>query len=224
MKLRFIFLTLTVKNPRLIDLKATIQDMQKAFNRMTKTVQWKRSILGYCRVFEITKPKCGKEKDNIHPHFHVLLAVKTSYFSGKSSTYLKKDDYADMWQKALRVDYKPVCDVRIITGKTKDGKVIKDSTAAICELIKYPLKDSDLSKFTWQEFKILDEQMTRVRAINYGGILKDGNKTNIIDIKIDKEALDMWREIEKVIMEYHKDLRRLVIKHSKLTSALENKT
>ena len=215
MKVRYIFLTLTIKNPPFGDLKETIKHMQAAFKRMVKTAQWQRSILGYCRVFEITKPKCAKEQGNIHPHFHVLLAVKSSYFSGSDGKYLTKDDYADMWQKALRTDYTPICDVRIIKPKTKDGKTVKDIPAAIAELIKYPMKDTDLKALSLEEFKSLDQQMRRVRAINYGGILKEANKQNIDEVELDESDLEQWREIETIIMEYHSKSRNYLVAYKK---------
>ena len=39
-----------------------------------------------------------------------------------NNLYLKKDDYAQMWQKALKVDYVPVCDVRIIKPNKEKNK------------------------------------------------------------------------------------------------------
>jgi plasmid rolling circle replication initiator protein Rep len=214
MKIRFIFLTLTVKNPRLEDLNETVKHMQASFKRMAETKKFKTLIQGYCRVFEITKPKCASEQGNIHPHFHVLLAVKPSYFNNYKNSYLTKDDYAEMWRKALRVDYTPVCDVRVIKPKTKGGEVVKDTTAAIAELVKYPLKDTDLKRFTWQEFKVLDEQMTRVRAINYGGILKEANKKDIDEIELDTESLEVWKEVEQIIMQYHAQKRKYIAMES----------
>jgi len=222
MKLRFLFLTLTVKNPRLEDLNQTIKHMQKAFSRISNTAQWKKSITGYCRVFEITKPKCASEQGNIHPHFHVLLAVKSTYFNSKSGKYLTKNDYTEMWQKALGVDYMPVCDVRIIKPKTKNGEIIKDTTAAIAELVKYPMKDTDLKRLTPQEFQILDEQMARVRAINYGGILKKANKQNIDDVEIDIESLELWREIEQIVMRYDPKKRQYIALESNKRGVLNS--
>ena len=208
MKLRFLFLTLTVKNPPMEDLKETVRHMQKAFRRMSQTVKWKNSILGYCRVLEVTQPrKNAYQMGNIHPHFHVLLAVKSTYFNSKSGKYLTKNDYAGMWQKALGVDYIPVCDVRICKAKGDKQAEI----AAIAELIKYPIKDTDLELMNWQKFKLLDEQMRGIRSINYGGILKDANKA-IDDESLDIEAedLELWQRIERVIMKYHTGQKRYI--------------
>lgn len=197
-KLRYIFLTLTVKNCKLNDLRATIDHMQKSFNEMTRTKKWKDSILGYLRVLEFTKEK--NRAGYMHPHFHLLLAVEPSYFDTKQNKYLKKDDFAKMWRKALRVDYEPVVDVRIIK-KNKDKNA---NAAVVAEICKYPLKDIDLSKLTWQEFEILVLQLKNVRNINAGGILKGILKpiANIDDdlINVDLESNDpLWIIIEKIL-------------------------
>lgn len=220
MKLRFLFLTLTIKNPPLEDLKDTVQHMQKAFAKMARWEKWKKSILGYCRVLEVTLPrKNAYQMGNIHPHFHVLLAVKPNYFNGKSKLYLSKNDYAEMWQKALGVDYTPVCDVRIC--KAKGDK--QEDIAAIAELIKYPIKDTDLELMGWRKFKLLEEQMRGIRSINYGGILKDANKS-IDDESLDIEAedLEQWRLIERVIMQFHAGQKRYIAKESDVKGIMSN--
>lgn len=210
MNVRFLFLTLTVKNPELEDLKTTTQHMQKSYERMVKTVKWKNSILGYSRVFEVTRPKCDKQVGKIHPHFHVLLVVRPCYFNGESGLYLKQNDFAEMWQKALRVDYKPICDVRITKPKGDKNQVL----ASIAELIKYPMKDTDLSKFSVDEFQILDEHMRNVRLINFGGVLKEGNRKSIDSVELVEEDIEMWQEIEKLLYEYSASQRKYLLKKS----------
>lgn len=48
-KIATIFLTLTVKNPDVKDLKSTIAKMNKSFNEMTRTKSFKNSVLGYLK-------------------------------------------------------------------------------------------------------------------------------------------------------------------------------
>ena len=210
MKFRSLFLTLTVKNPELVDLKTTTQHMQKSYQRMIQTVKWKNSILGYIRVFEVTRPKCDKQIGKIHPHFHVLLVVRPCYFNGESGLYLKQNDFAEMWQKALRVDYTPICDVRITKPKGDKSQVL----ASIAELIKYPMKDTDLSKFSVDEFQILEEHMRNVRLINFGGVLKEGNRKNIDSVELVEEDIEMWQEIEKLLYEYSASHKKYLLKKS----------
>lgn len=229
MKVRYLFTTFTVKNPDIVDLKETIQIMQGGFKTMVKTAKWKKSILGYCRILEITKPKVASQRGKIHPHFHVLTAVKPSYFSGGSNLYLNKNDYAQMWQKALRVDYTPVCDVRIVKPRQAvKGQVTEQQAtsreamvASVAEMIKYPMKDTDLKRFTLNEFKLIEEQMRGIRAINFGGILKEMNKiiAKIDQTELNAEDLKLWIEIQEIIMRYQRELRGYKILDSRRTGA-----
>ena len=227
MKLRYLFVTFTVKNPEIKDLRQSIDDMQKGFERMVKTQKWQKSILGYCRVLEITKPKKSTQQGKIHPHFHVLLAVKPSYFK-KSGKYLNTKDYALMWQKALRTDYTPVCDVRIVHPRgAKKGQVTEVESvssnamvAAVAEMIKYPMKDTDLKKFTVDDFKIIDEQMKKVRAINFGGVLKAMKKkySDLDKVELEAEDLKFWEEIQELIMRYLRKIKGYAVIDSKKTN------
>lgn len=204
-KMRYIFLTLTVANCHVSELRSTVQDMNKAFKRMSEKKGF--PALGYVRSLEVTpekdeyrnekneysdKPKKGyslirkARPDYCHPHFHVLMAVKSSYFNGRD--YLNKEDYAELWQQALRVDYKPVVDIRIVKAKEKPEQITNveietdsDSEdlaafealkAAIVEVVKYTVKPSDMvSNPSW--FLEMVNQLHRTRAVSLGGIFKD---------------------------------------------------
>ena len=81
--LRYIFLTLTVQNPKLEDTRLIISHMNKSFQRMSQSLRFKNSIVGFCRILEVHPQE--KNQDFMHPHFHVILAVRSSYF--KKSLY-----------------------------------------------------------------------------------------------------------------------------------------
>ncbi len=108
-ELRYIMLTLTVRNCRALDLRTTIRDMNAAWDRMTKRKAW--PAVGFVRSLEITRGDDGMA----HPHFHCLLAVEPGYFVGRK--YLSTAKWATMWQEALRVDYTPICDARAVKPK-----------------------------------------------------------------------------------------------------------
>jgi len=200
-KLRYIFLTLTVKNCHIDDLRATIQHMNKSFQRMHQTVKWKNSILGFLRVLEYTVQK--DNSDMIHPHFHCLLAVEPGYFVSTIGKYLSKNDFATMWQKALRVDYTPVVDIRIVKPNAKKDK--NADASVVAEMCKYPLKDTDIAKI--KDFEKLVLQLKNIRNINAGGIFKTILKgTEKIDddlIHIDDENKDeLWIIIKKILYSF----------------------
>ena len=106
------FLTLTVQNPKLEDTRLIISHMNKSFQRMSQSLRFKNSIVGFCRILEVHPQE--KNQDFMHPHFHVILAVRSSYFK---NLYIKQDEWQEMWKIALRVDYAPSVDVRIIKIK-----------------------------------------------------------------------------------------------------------
>jgi len=113
-------------------------------------------------------------------------------------------------KKALRADYKPICDVRITKSKGDKNQIL----ASIAELIKYPMKDTDLSKFSVEEFQILEEHMRNVRLINFGGLMKEGNKQDIDSVELVEEDIEMWQEIEKLLYEYSRDQKKYLLKKS----------
>lgn len=122
-----------------------------------------------------------------------------------------------MWQKSLRVDYNPVCDIRIVRPRNaKKGNVTEQEAnsqnsinSSIAEMIKYPMKDTDLKRFTVDEFKSIDAQMKGIRAINFGGILKEMNKevANLDNTELDDEDLKRWIEIQEIITKYLREIQ-----------------
>lgn len=198
-KLRYIFLTLTVKNCELDDLRSTVNAMSRSFSNMTKTVRFKNSILGFLRVLEFTV-----QKDNanmMHPHFHILLAVSSGYFDTKKGKYINSKEWSAMWAKALKVDYTPVVDVRIVRpNKTKNA-----NASVVAEMSKYPMKDTDIRRV--KDFENLTKQLKGIRNINAGGILKGIlQKANVIDDDLvntdEQERQELWVLIERILYSF----------------------
>ena len=153
---RWLFVTLTLRNCPIEDLRATLTDMHEAFKRMTKLKKF--PALGWIKSTEVTRGKDG----TAHPHFHCLLMVQPSYFG---ANYMKQAEWVEMWKKSLRVDYKPVLDVQAI-------KKDKQPSTLVPELLKYCTKESDLTADRdW--FLELTRQMHKMRTISTGGVLKN---------------------------------------------------
>ena len=194
-KVATLFLTLTVSNPDVKDLKSTIAKMNKSFNEMTRTKAFNNAILGYFKSIEILGDKTPKGQ--AHPHFHILLVVDTKYFSSRN--YLNKAQWTEMWKKALGVEYTPVVDVRRI--KSKNEK-FSDIDSAIAETVKYSVKHTELSKRSNEDFYYLYTQTKGMRFISAGGILKQHLNLIKIDddlINLKKENEALWIEIARLI-------------------------
>ncbi|HEY9881901.1 MAG TPA: protein rep, partial [Leptolyngbyaceae cyanobacterium] len=153
---RWLFLTLTVKNVQISELKVTLQHMNRSFQRLSQRRAWPAE--GWLRSTEVTRGRNG----TAHPHFHCLLMVRPGYF-GKN--YIKQDEWVEMWRDALRVDYNPVLDCRAV----KRGK---QPMQLVPELLKYCTKESDLvADREW--FLELTRQMHKLKCITTGGVLKE---------------------------------------------------
>ena len=166
---RFIFLTLTVKNPTATELLATLKKMNEGFKYLVdkhKTFapaqKLKDNLLGYLKAIETTY---NNKENTYHIHIHCLLAVRASYF-GKG--YVKQKEYTEMWQKAMHLDYVPLVDVR----------TIKNSSAkAIAEIAKYPTKTADILSLS-NENQAVDALITlhrtfhHRRLVTFGGVFR----------------------------------------------------
>ena len=55
---------------------------------------------------------------------HVLICVDSSYF-GKKENYISQKEWLAFWQKALKVDYKPVANITAIKPNKKGDSDIQ---------------------------------------------------------------------------------------------------
>jgi len=193
--IEILFLTLTAKNEPIERLRKTIKSMNEAFHRMQRTKRFKKSILGYIKAIEIlgSKTKNGES----HVHFHCLLIVPKSYFSGKY--YINRKEWVEMWKKALRVDYDPIVDVRRVRAK----KDYSSEFAASKETIKYSVKHTDLVNRTDEDFIHIIKQTKGMRFISTGGKLREMIKLQRIEkAKINRDLEPFWIEIAEEVYKW----------------------
>jgi plasmid rolling circle replication initiator protein Rep len=156
-KHRWLFLTLTQRNVPITELRSTLSDMNRAFQRLVQLKAF--PAIGWLRSMEVTQGRDGKA----HPHFHCLLMVSPGYFSGKK--YLKQAEWVELWRKCLRLDYNPVLDVQAVKQGSQPMELVP-------ELLKYCTKESDLVRDR-EWFLELTRQLRKTRAISTGGVLKE---------------------------------------------------
>src|SRR5690625_5335160 len=90
----------------------------------------KQIVKGYARKLEITY---NEERDDYHPHFHVLIAVDKNYFNN-SWSYIKRDRWLELWQQVTKKPSITQVDVRKVRN-SKDNKVFENA--------KYSANESD---------------------------------------------------------------------------------
>lgn len=171
-KSRFIFLTLTVKNCQLSELRETLTWMNKSWTLLTKRKEWPAQ--GWIRSVEVTR----SHDDSAHPHFHCLLMVRPSYFT---TGYLSQKRWSEIWQACLKVDYTPVVHIQVVKPSkgVQEGQERAAMLTALCETLKYSVKPSDILKTDAQimadrEWLIkITQQLHKTRAVATGGVLKE---------------------------------------------------
>ena len=140
-KLRGIFLTLTVRNVPLEALGDQLDEMNSAWRRLTARSFFPSQF--WFRRTEVTvgANACGSGY-MAHPHFHVLLMVKPSYFS---HGYVKQSEWQKQWMDSARLDYAPVIDVRTVKANSRSGSSSAgDAKRAVLEAAKYAAKATEL--------------------------------------------------------------------------------
>ncbi|MGT7407780.1 protein rep, partial [Escherichia coli] len=142
---RWLFLTLTVKNPPVGELRETLRQMNAAWKRLIERKEF-ASVLGWLRSTEITY---GKVPGCCHPHFHVVLWVPSSWFK---RDYVKHERWVEIWSECLRVDYAAGAHIKRV--RPKRGKVPEGASfaevqraaleAGVIETLKYTVKSSEI--------------------------------------------------------------------------------
>jgi len=201
---RWLFLTLTVRNCKLTDLRRTIQDMNKAWHRLIKRQEFS-VIQGWIRTTEVTRSK----DDSAHPHFHVLMMVRPSYFT---HNYVTQKRWTELWQECARLDYTPIVNVKAVKPKTGIGSIDQlPLRRAISETLKYSVKPQDM-RDDW--LIQLTQQVHHLRFIASGGVLKnvlrEGEETESdLLLADDPSATDDASEPD-VYFRWHRTIRRYV--------------
>jgi plasmid rolling circle replication initiator protein Rep len=197
---RWLFLTLTVRNCPITDLRATLADMNRAWNRLIGRPEFE-PVIGWIRTVEVTRGHDG----SAHPHLHCLLMVAPSYFNGKN--YVTKNRWQQLWQSVMRLDYDPVVDVRTVKGS---GDTIGHK--AVCETLKYSVKPTDMTDDpAW--FLEYTRQTHKLRFIATGGILKKILKTEKPetneDLLLTDNPADTELDMEEIlIFDWNKPTRK----------------
>lgn len=171
-----IFLTLTAPNVVKEKLDDEIKDFNKAFKRLSETKAFKSICKGYIRKLEVTY---NSERDDYHPHFHIVISVNKSYFTDKKY-YINQQKWLEMWKLAKRDDSITQVDIR--KAKLNDMK-------AVMELATYSAKASDVL-YSEEVFDVFYNALKGKQLIVFNGIFKDILKSYKAGDLKDFEELD----------------------------------
>lgn len=210
---RWLFLTLTVQNCHVSDIRATLETMHKAWRKLVKRKEF-ALVDGWIRTTEITRDKT-KPNTHAHPHYHAILLVKPSYFKGQR--YTKQAEWIRIWGECLQVSYLPNVDIRTVKPKGKDDTKLR---GVISETLKYAVKPSDMlgdgSPQARDWFLTYTKQVHKLRFVASGGLLKnalkdDDKMTNeqMIHTKDERES-ETTTDPRRLNFTFHSARRRYV--------------
>lgn len=175
---------LTVRNVPGSMLYDQITTMYNAFSSMAKNELlsgWKGSL----RFLEVSY---NMESKLYHPHLHVLVAVKPSYF--KSRYYVSRDLLTMLWRAALRVSYDPMV------------YITKCDPAAILEVSKYCVKPFDFEHVDPAEtlgiYRTFDVVLHSRRLIQSYGVVRKTIRECKLSDTLDDE-LDADYSVEALV-------------------------
>lgn len=164
----WVMLTLTVRNVNGCDLSHELTLLMESWRRLTRSADWRKRVLGSMRSLEVTHNlnADGANYDTYHPHIHALLCVPMTYFSGR--LYLSRARWAQLWQAAAQLDYKPEVYVSRVKG---------DSAGALAEVAKYATKPADYIlpddlDLMQDAVTVLDAALANRRLVSWQGNLK----------------------------------------------------
>jgi plasmid rolling circle replication initiator protein Rep len=190
---RWLLLTLTVRNCPVTQLRSTIGAMNKGWNRFVQRPEFAQ-VKGWVRATEVTR---NRADDSAHPHFHCLLMVPPSYFSGKH--YVTQERWAQVWREVMRLEYHPVVDIRAVRPKMvkgQDGQLVQSKSplaAAVAEVLKYSTKAADLVESPeWLAAYI--RQVHCLKFLTSGGalkgIFKESEDDDLVHVADEEQVLD----------------------------------
>lgn len=176
-----IFLTLTAPNVVKEKLDQEIKEFNESFKRLSNTKIFKIICKGYIRKLEVTY---NPERNDYHPHFHIVIAVNKSYFTDKKY-YISQQKWLEMWKLAKRDNNITQVDVR--KAKLNDLK-------AVMELATYSAKASDVL-YSEEVFDVFYNSLKSKKLIVFNGIFKELLKS------YKNEELKEFEELDDTVYE-----------------------
>lgn len=178
----FLFLTLTEENAHLGELREKLKLMNRSIYKLFQYKDVKRDLLGYVRSTEIT---VNRERLTFHQHVHILLMMKSSYF--KQGHYISQAKWAKYWQRARKLSYLPVVNIKKVYKSSKDGSLV----ASAKEVAKYQVKDAEyITRDRMGDLVVvnaLEHALAGVRQLSFAGLLKQIRH----DLLLDQEEDDL---------------------------------
>jgi hypothetical protein len=116
-----------------------------------------------------------------HWHSHSLLVVDKKALS--DHRYVRQAEYVALWRRALRVDYNPIVDVRVVRNRDGDSTLPTAQTRGVRECLKYALDPTGFFDHTSGQPRVEPRAalaflfaVYRRRLLSFGGLVAEARK------------------------------------------------
>ena len=170
--LNYSYQLLTVSRPNVgVDkLSDEISALNRNSSALFRLDRVKAAVHGFYRAMEVTY---NPERDDFHPHFHIITAVKPSYYH--SRYFIKRADMVDMWNSCNGHD-------RAAAGYdlSLDWRKVRDLNHDISEVAKYVSKPLsgyadgvDSWKAAYTQAAMINDVLSGKRLVQTNGVIRD---------------------------------------------------
>lgn len=172
---RLIFMTLTTPNVVGDELKTTMREMNRAYDKLMRRKQFLQFSSSVAKM-EITY---NAKANTYHPHLHVILVVDADYFDRTNADYLTHDQLLEHWQSVTNNKAITQVDIRAVKESADENE--KDPFAkAVLELSKYTAKSYDYANYNQDVFDTFLTSLHGAKTLRVAGELR--MLVNVYDI------------------------------------------
>lgn len=173
---RWVFLTLTMRNVPLGELRAGLTRLHRAVDRLTHRREW--APRGWIRQTEVTINAATGEA---HPHVHMLLLMPADYSPRRPprrerssggrprivAGYMSQKRLRELWAAALGADYDPRVWVQLLAWEDESQR-----RRAVLEVCKYGVKPAELAGLSAGDLATLIGELGGTRTFSSCGELR----------------------------------------------------
>lgn len=171
-RLRMILVTLTVPNVGADDLRSTLRDLNKAYNKLRKRAKMAILLANTAKKLEITY---NRGMNTYHPHLHIICYVPSTYWA--RNNYVSHDTLLDEWRAATGNRQITQVDIRVCRDT--------DTSTAIQEVAKYAAKAADYTQSA-EIMSTMYHALYGAQRLSLAGIARDLSRA------YDRHELDQY--------------------------------
>jgi hypothetical protein len=194
--IRFLFLTLTIPNCPVNELRTAINLLSDSFTKLIQRKALQPFLRGYFRVIEVTKS--DSPSGNAHPHIHAILAVAPGYFS---TYYLTQAKWQELWADCTGIT-NAIIDIRRVKAPKGSDNPYLSLAKEVCKVAQYTSKSGKSEHYNTSKDILSDrdwfieysKQIACTKAITKGGLFKQYLKDKEVT---GEEILEAVNEADK---------------------------